>query len=306
MDIVLNRKGGVPVRDQIRAQVELKILGGELASGARLPSVRALARRLKVHPNTVSAAYQDLEGAGHLELRPGSGVFVRGVGPHDPREARDLDEMIRLALWLAFDRGYSGAEVRAAVERWLAAKPPDRVLVVDPSREMAELMAHELRHGLGLTTSHCGLTEIARNPGVVAGALAVALPYHVEALRKLVPGAPVQSLNLEVAGPDRSIISALPSGAVLLVVSHSPTVLPFAEVLVRSLRGDDVHLEARLLSEPDQWGRLARVADLVFADALAVAAVRRGRPRKLRELRFIPAAVLERLRDALTVVTPRS
>ena len=98
MDIVLNRRGGVPVRDQLVTQLELKILGGELAQGQRLPSVRALARRLKVHHNTVSAAYQDLEAAGHVELQRGSGVFVRGGGPRILTEARGLDEMIRLAL----------------------------------------------------------------------------------------------------------------------------------------------------------------------------------------------------------------
>ena len=70
MDIFVNRRGGVPVRDQLVTQLELKILGGDLARGQRLPSVRALARRLKVHHNTVSAAYQDLL-ARMAVVRPG-------------------------------------------------------------------------------------------------------------------------------------------------------------------------------------------------------------------------------------------
>ena len=77
MEIVLNRRGGVPVREQIATQLQLQILGGNLAHGQRLPSVRALARRLRVHHNTVSAAYQDLQAAGHVQLKRGSGVFVR-------------------------------------------------------------------------------------------------------------------------------------------------------------------------------------------------------------------------------------
>ena len=87
MDIFINRRGGVPVRDQLVTQLELKILGGELTQGQRLPSVRALARRLKVHHNTVSAAYQDLQVAGHVDLRRGSGVFVRTGGPRALAEA---------------------------------------------------------------------------------------------------------------------------------------------------------------------------------------------------------------------------
>ena len=115
MDIVLNRRGGVPVREQIATQLQLKILGGELAHGQRLPSVRALARRLRVHHNTVSAAYQDLQAAGHVQLKRGSGVFVRRAGPTELPEARGLDEMIRLALRSALTLGHTGTEIRAAV-----------------------------------------------------------------------------------------------------------------------------------------------------------------------------------------------
>ena len=109
MDLVLNRRGGVPVRDQLVAQLELKILSGDLAPGQKLPSVRALARRLKVHPNTVSAAYQDLKTGGQVELRRGSCVFVRRGGPTALQDARGLDEMIRLALNTAFRKGFKGS-----------------------------------------------------------------------------------------------------------------------------------------------------------------------------------------------------
>ena len=80
MEFVLNRKGGLAVRHQLVAQLELRILGGELAPGEKLPSVRALARRLRLHPNTVSAAYRELEASRHVEMRRGAGVFVRREG----------------------------------------------------------------------------------------------------------------------------------------------------------------------------------------------------------------------------------
>src|SRR5262245_2315384 len=165
MEIVLNRRGGVPVREQIATQLQLKILGGELAHGQRLPSVRALARRLRVHHNTVSAAYQDLQAAGHVQLKRGSGVFVRRGGPSTLPEARGLDEMIRLALLAAFRMGYSGRDIRGAVERWLAAAPPDRLVVVDPSKPMGELLVHELQEGLGRPATALGMDEVRSDPG---------------------------------------------------------------------------------------------------------------------------------------------
>ena len=305
MDIVLNRRGGVPVKDQLVAQLELKILGGSFVPGERLPSVRALARRLEVHANTVSAAYQDLESAGHVELRRGAGVFVRRGAPAALPEARGLDEMIRLALSAAFRQGHSGVEIKAAVERWLKAAPPERVVVVDPSPEMAELVAHEVRSVLPIPVAGCGLLDLAREPGLLSGALALTLPYHATAVARHVPGAAVQVIHLEFPQKDREAVLELPPGSTILVVSHSPTVLPFASVLLRTLRGDEVLVETRLAKSPKEWRRLVPAADLVFADALAVEAVKKARPRRLREFRVLTQPALRRLQDVLLVVVPR-
>jgi DNA-binding transcriptional regulator YhcF (GntR family) len=306
MDIVLNRKGGVSVRDQIRTQIELKILCGELAAGQRLPSVRSLARRLRVHANTISAAYQELEAAGQLELKAGSGVFVKASGSTRLDDANGLDEMIRLALQTAFHRGYSGEQVRAAVLRWLAAAPPDRVIVVDPSREMAELLARELHGALSVPAHACSLEEASRDPRTLSGALAIALPYYIQAVTSLRPAAAVESVNLEVTNEVRDAILALLAGTIVLVVSHAAPVLPFASVLFRSLRGEDLLVETRLLAATDEWRRLVRAADVVFTDAVAAPVVAKARPRRLVEVRFLPRSVHERLRETLAVVVPRA
>jgi DNA-binding transcriptional regulator YhcF (GntR family) len=305
MDFVVNRKGGVPVRDQLVTQLELKILSGSLGPGQRLPSVRALARRLEIHPNTVSAAYQDLESSGRVLLKKGSGVFVRAGGPTSVPEAKSLDGMIRLALHAAYRRGHSGSQIRAAVERWLRAVPPERVVVIDPAIEMAELVAAELRQSLPVGhVGHASLDDLARDPGLLTGALALCLPYHVEAVTRLAPDAAVEILNLEVHAADRQAILRLAAGSVVLVVTHSPTVIPFASVFLRSLRGDETLVEARLLSAAREWRRLLPAADLVFADVLAAPVVRRYKPRRFREVRILNDPVVARLREALTFVVP--
>ena len=90
----------------------------------------------------------------------------------------------------------------------------------------------------------------------------------------------------------------------MLVVSYSPSVLPFASIFLRSLRGDDLVVEARLLSATREWRRLVRAADLVLADALCVEALRKAGARRLREVRVISESALERLREALTIIAP--
>jgi len=113
-------------------------------------------------------------------------------------------------------------------------------------------------------------------------------------------------VTLEVPDPDRLAVAALPTGSIVLFLSHSPTVLPFASVFLKSLRGDEILVETRLLAQTREWKRLARVADLVLADALSIADASAVGARRVREVRMVQAAALERLQDALTIVVPRS
>jgi GntR family transcriptional regulator len=302
-DLVLNRRGGVPVREQLHAQLELQILSGALAPGQRLPSVRALARRLKLHANTVSAAYRDLEAAGHVRSRRGSGVYVRESGPAAPEQAASLDEMIRLALRLALRKGFTLAQIREAAQRWLAVSPPERVVFVDPEPELGELLVHELG-GLGVPVVACTLADLEKDPGRLAGALALALPYHLETIQRLAPSATLKTANLEVPEACRRAVLAVPAGAIVLLVAHAPTALELVSVLVRSLRGDAVLVESCSLSDARRWRRLVGVADLVLADALSLDAVRRARPKRVVEVRAIPPARLARLRELLGLFAP--
>ena len=135
--------------------------------------------------------------------------------------------------------------------------------------------------------------------------MTVVLPYHLEAVRRVAPGAAVEVVTLEVPAAVRQALEAVPAGSIVLVVSHAPTVLPFASVYLRSLRGDEVLAETRLLSAPREWKRLIKAADLVLADALSLEAVRKAAPRRLREVRVVPEASLARLRQAVTAVVPQ-
>jgi DNA-binding transcriptional regulator YhcF (GntR family) len=305
MDILLNRRAGVSVRDQLVAQLEMKILGGTLSPGQKMPSVRALARRLSVHANTVSAAYQALQEAGYLERRQGSGVYLSADTPHGLDDARGLDEMIRMALQAAFSRGYSGPDIRVAVERWLAAAPPDRVLVVDSERELAELVAFELKPLIPTNVALATLDELSASPELGSGTFVVASRHHVAELKRLLPGTPVEPVHLYQAQIIKDGLRRLPAGALFLTVSHSPRLLEMASVLAHAQRGDEIIIETRQLSKPREWRALARGADLIFADALSYPIVHPVRPERVLEFRVISPEGLEKLRDNLNVVLPR-
>jgi GntR family transcriptional regulator len=77
----VNTSSGVPVYLQIESQVKHAVAAGALKQGDTLLSVRKLAAELRVNPNTVARAYQNLEGAGVIRSVPGGGTYVAGNGP---------------------------------------------------------------------------------------------------------------------------------------------------------------------------------------------------------------------------------
>ena len=101
----------VPIFRQLVTQMVLAILSGDLQPGERLPSTRELARRFRVHPNTISAGYRQLVREGWVEYRHGSGVFVRMNNEAPTTPAQILDQHI-------------SAFFRAVRELDLPAAPP--------------------------------------------------------------------------------------------------------------------------------------------------------------------------------------
>lgn len=128
----LARNSEVPIREQVVTQITLGILSGDLKPGERLPSLAELARRFKLHQNTISPAYRQLERGGWLELRSGSGVYVRDRKPESISNVVALYGQFTEVLALARKLGVPLSEVRARLSQWLAIQPPDHFLVIDP------------------------------------------------------------------------------------------------------------------------------------------------------------------------------
>ena len=88
MQIHISTQDGVPVYLQIVSQVKYLVAAGRLAPGEELPSVRALAERLVINPNTAARAYLELERAGVVVKRHGSGTYVSEEGSPLARKER--------------------------------------------------------------------------------------------------------------------------------------------------------------------------------------------------------------------------
>ena len=76
MYLRLNYQSGEAIYRQIVEQVKYKVASGELSPGQRLPSIRELAKQLKINPRTVVKSYEELRAAGLAVMRQGQGVFI--------------------------------------------------------------------------------------------------------------------------------------------------------------------------------------------------------------------------------------
>lgn len=103
MDIILTNTGGQPIYDQIVSQVKAQILSGRLKEGDALPSLRALAKDLRISVITTKRAYEELEREGFIVSLTGKGSFVAGANTELIREEhlRRLEDHLREAVSLS-------------------------------------------------------------------------------------------------------------------------------------------------------------------------------------------------------------
>lgn len=79
MNIILSNSSGVPIYEQIEEQIKSQIMTGDIKEGDALPSMRVLAKDLKISIITTKRAYEDLERDGFIESITGKGSFVKGI-----------------------------------------------------------------------------------------------------------------------------------------------------------------------------------------------------------------------------------
>ncbi len=103
MNILISNVGDKPIYDQICTQIKNAIVAGELRPGEGLPSIRALAKDLRVSVITTKRAYDELEKAGYLYTVPGKGCYVAEKNTALVRESylRQIEEHMGQILTLA-------------------------------------------------------------------------------------------------------------------------------------------------------------------------------------------------------------
>jgi DNA-binding transcriptional regulator YhcF (GntR family) len=233
MQLWFARASEVTIREQLVTQVILGILSDDMGPGQRLPSTRELARRFRLHPNTISAGYRQLERERWVEFRHGSGVYVR---EHKPELAASstlaLDQLISRLFQSAREIGAPLSTVRSRLRQWLEMQPPDHFLLIEPDEELRRILAAEIGQATAFPVHSCGLTDCPKNPD---GAVPVVLLNRVAAVRQVLPGG-VNPLRLQVRSVPTSLAGWLPAppGTLIGIASGWPNFLKLARTMLQA------------------------------------------------------------------------
>lgn len=282
MQLWFSRGAKVSLREQLTTQIILGILCNDLAPGERLPSTRELARRFRLHPNTVSAGYRQLERDRWVASRRGSGIYVRERKADEPvpREAV-LDRLVADLFRSARKLGTPLGTLRSRLRYWLDLQPPDHFLLIEPDEELRRIAAHEMRQALTLPVKTCGLGDPDFLVGL-EGAIPVAFPRNAAAVRQAMP-TETDLITLTIRSVPSSLSSWLPtpSGVLVGVASRWPDFLKSARTM---LLAAGFHEDALLFRDARRanWHRGLSQAAAVICDSLTAAAL----PEALRRIIF--------------------
>lgn len=183
----------------IEQMVEAQIRDGTYPEGGQLPTVRDLARELRVNKNTIVRAYQALERKGYLELTRGRGAFVRQRTPLrgslDSRWLTRLDDLLTDARQQDLARELVLREISQRVD-YIYGTPGQRIAFIECNQpdidEMAEQLAHAIDHPLeGLL-----LAEFLMHPAEYAEQydLLVTTFYHLNQVNGALGGGKVKQV----------------------------------------------------------------------------------------------------------------
>ena len=118
MELIIRNSTNQPIYDQIYCQIKAQILSGALAPGEALPSIRALAKDLKISVITTKRAYDELEAHGFIYTMAGKGCFVADNNLEILREQRrqELETHLTAALDLAKSCGLTRQDLKQMLD----------------------------------------------------------------------------------------------------------------------------------------------------------------------------------------------
>ncbi len=295
----------IPASKQLFDQIQFAIASRQFPPGHRLPSTRQLAMQTGLHRNTISKVYRQLEETGLVESQAGSGIYVRAQGHEGGTRLRspileEYPQAYKVVQQSLDDLLNQGCSLNQAREIFLAEidwrlRCSARVLVTVPLRDMGagELMVQELEQALLIPVELVPIEELAKVLDQTHSGTVVTSRYFIGDAEEIAAPKSVRVIPVDIYDYEKEIalINRLPKDSCLGIVSLSAGILGIAEIIVHSLRGDDLLVMTAQLKDTYKVNAVIRSAQTIISDrgsyAIVEAAVLKAREDIIRPPKLI-------------------
>lgn len=278
----------IPASTQLFNQIRFAIASRQFPPGHRLPSTRQLAMQTGLHRNTISKVYRQLEQTGLVEAQAGSGIYVRAQGHEGGSRLKSpileqypqANKVVQKSLDELLDQGCSLNQAR---ELFLAEidwrlRCSARVLVTAPTQDIGigELMTQELEQALRIPVQLVPMEELPKILDQVPSGTIVTSRYFIGEAEAIAAPRSVRVIPIDIYDYAKEIqlVNGLPKDTYLGIVSLSSGLLRAVEVIIHSIRGEDLLVMTAQLSDTYKINALVRSAKIIVCDQASFAAVK--------------------------------
>ena len=276
----IHQDSNIPASKQLFDQIRFAIASRQYPPGQRLPSTRQLAAMTGLHRNTISKVYQQLESSGLVVSVAGSGIYVKFQGQEGntqlgsplaekyPAASQSLQNVIDELLV----DGLSLSQIREvfleAVDWRLRCGAQVWVTVPAADLGAGELILEELERALGIPVQIVPLEGLSDILSEAQSGTVVTSRYFVNEAEGVATPLGFRTIPIDIYDyrKELELIRQLRPDSYLGIVSLSVGILGIAEILIRSLRGDDIALLTTQVNDEKRLLTIVRTAGLIISD----------------------------------------
>jgi len=278
----------IPASTQLYNQIRFAIASRQFPPGHRLPSTRQLAMQTGLHRNTISKVYRQLEEAGVVNAQAGSGIYVKSQGDEGGGSGRsplsdqypEAYKLVQKSLDELLGQGCSLSQAR---ELFLSEidwrlRCSARVLVTAPSQDIGagELMVRELEQSLQIPVQLVPMEELAQILDQARGGTVVTSRYFIGEAETIAAPKSVRVIPVDIYDYTKELLllKDLPKGNTVGLVSLSSGILRAAEVIIYSLRGEELLVMTAQAEDAYKVAAIVRSAQTIVCDQASVNGVK--------------------------------
>jgi GntR family transcriptional regulator len=275
---------------QLFDQIRFAIASRQYPPGHRLPSTRQLASLTGLHRNTVNKVYQQLEQAGLVESVAGSGIYVKVQGHEGgnyqlsplSQEYAAASQSIRKSLDDLLWQGLTLPQVRELflTEIDWRLRCSARVWVTVPRQDLGagELILQELEQFLGIPVELVPLEELSQVLSQTKSGTVVTSRYFISEAETLAAPHGIRAIPVDIYdySQELAMVKKLPKDSRLGIVSLSVGILRIAEILVHSLRGEEIFIMTAQTSDRRKLQTVARTAQTIISDRASLPLIKKA------------------------------